>query len=367
MPKSQPMNYSNRTLLNIIKRGSTAAAALVFLFAVSCADERRPTPGNIVDVNPPVPSAHGETASFSPAPTAASTIEPAAEPTPALYSFVSAANSELGRGQYVLVNHNHPYAHTDESESSVKPVEKTAHLLLANSGAQLLDEVNEALYAFAAGFHEASGGDRLLVTSAFRTEQYQRELYADYVKQHGEEMARIYVANPGSSEHHTGLAVDLSTMSRDGVRIPLIDHKNFDWVTSHCADYGFILRYPVGSEEITRVAYEPWHFRYLGRANAHACAALDLVYEDYIEHLKVYSVESGMLHVEIAESGAKVSVASMDALPDSGFLIYFVPASDGEFTLLPIPLACTDYRVSGNNEDGFIITASLGAAESGDY
>ena len=332
-----------------------AALALLLssaLFTLACIVEKPLVPGgNVVSVDTPAPSA---------ADGGANTPEPTPEPTPALYSLVRIENSKLSDGMQVLVNYNHSYAHTSAVEQLVRPVEKSRELLLAKADAALLDEVLTALQAFAEGFYEATGGDRLLVTSAFRTEQYQRELYDDYVKQHGEEMARIYVADPGSSEHHTGYAVDLSTMSKDGLRIPLIEHQHFDWVNAHCADHGFILRYPVGSEEITRVAYEPWHFRYLGRTHAAACTALEMVYEEYVEHLKVYTIESGMLRVELTEGGAEVSVAEINALPSSGTLIYFVPASEGDETMLPIPAGCNEYSVSGNNEDGFIVTVSLG-------
>lgn len=349
------MNCSNRIFPNMIKRGTAAlaaaSAALALLVSPACSTDTPVKPGNIVEIDSPAPSANSEAAS----------AVPTAEPTPALYTYAAVFdNSDIGRGQFVLVNYNHLYSHTGDAEQLVKPVAKSKELLLAKSDLALLNEVNSALQAFAEGFYEATGGDRLLVTSAFRTEQYQRELYDDYVKQHGEEMARIYVADPGASEHHTGLAVDLSTMSKDGLRIPLIEHEKFDWVTSHCADYGFILRYPVGSEDTTRVAYEPWHFRYLGRVHAHAVSALDMVYEEYIEHLKVYTVESGVLHLDITESGENVSVANIGSLPNSGFIIYFVPASENDETAIPVLIGCEYYEVSGNNEDGFIVTVPLG-------
>lgn len=351
------MKYSKYKLPNTIKTGAAAVCALLLLACTCCSRGCSVKPENIVDVDTPAPSASAEAASAKPE----ASSEPTQEPTPAPYTYAAYIyNSDIGRGQYLLVNYNHSFAHTGEVEQLVKPVQKSKELLLAKSELALLSEVNTALQAFAEGFYEATGGDRLLVTSAFRTEQYQRELYDDYVKQHGIEMARIYVADPGSSEHHTGLAVDLSTMSKDGQRIPLIEHTNFDWVTAHCADYGFILRYPVGSEQTTRVAYEPWHFRYIGRVHAHTVNALDMVYEEYIEHLKVYTIESGVLHVSFTESGADVSVASIDALPDSGSIIYFVPASENDETAIPVPTGCGYYEVSGNNEDGFIVTVPLG-------
>lgn len=358
------MNSTNKPIVNIIKKGAAAlaasSAALALLLASSCSGDKPVNPGNIVELDSPAPSASAEAASAKPE----ASSEPTPEPTPAPYGFEMIENSYISGGKFVLVNYNHSYAHTNTVQQQVRPVEKTKQLLLAKSDAALLPEVNSALQSFAEGFYEATDGDRLLVTSAFRTEQYQRELYDDYVKQHGEEMARIYVADPGASEHHTGLAVDLSTMSKDGLRIPLIEHEKFDWVTSHCADYGFILRYPVGSEQTTRVAYEPWHFRYLGSAHARAVNALDMVYEEYIEHLKVYTIESGVLHVQLTQDGSELAVAEIGSLPSSGWLLYFVPASENDKTPVPIPNDYAAYWISGNNEDGFIVEVLI-AAENG--
>ena len=67
-----------------------------------------------------------------------------------------------------------------------------------------------------------------------------------------------------------------------------------------------------------------------------------------------------MLHIDITESGEKVSVADINALPNSGFIIYFVPASENDETAIPVPTGCESYEVSGNNEDGFIVTVPLG-------
>ena len=217
------------------------------------------------------------------------------------------------------------------------------------------------LNMFADGFYEATGGDRLLVTSAYRTLEYQQRVYDEYVSTYGEEMARIYVADPGNSEHHTGLAVDLSTMSRDGERIPLIEHAHFDWVTSHCADYGFILRYPVGSEEITHVAYEPWHFRYVGIAAAKACTELGMLYEEFIEHIKTYTVDSGVLYLSFDENGGvQLDVAYFGSLPETGVIFYYVPADTSGRTEFPVPLPPCGIYVSADNDGGFIIEVGLG-------
>ena len=292
------------------------------------------------------------------------TEEPTPEPTPEpLFRYVTVSSAEADDGLLVLVNYSHEYAHTDEVGGQVILLHGNTveHLLLTRNDHALLPVTVAALNEFAEGFYAASGGDRLLVTSAYRTVSYQQQLFADYAATHGEDMARIYVADPGCSEHHTGYAVDLSTMSRKGERIALIEHAQFDWVKAHCTDYGFILRYPVGSQETTHVAFEPWHFRYIGVPAAKACTGLGMLYEEFIDHLKAYSADSGALYLSIGEDGEPtLDVAQFDALPESGYIFYFVAADPSGETRIPVPAGLSVYTVSGSNDGGFIVMAELG-------
>ena len=96
--------------------------------------------------------------------------------------------------------------------------------------------------------------------SGFRSYEYQSELYADYVMQYGQEEADRFSARPGFSEHQTGLAFDL--MHEDGTL--LTNPLEASWLEEHAAEYGFIVRYPEGKEEITGYMAEPWHIRYIG-------------------------------------------------------------------------------------------------------
>ena len=221
-----------------------------------------------------------------------------------------------------------------------------------------------ALSALAEAFSEQTGGDRLLLTSAYRTLEYQQGVYDDYAAAYGQAAADAYVAAPGTSEHHTGLAADLSSMSKDGERVTLPNHPQFEWLKAHCADYGFILRYPPEKENITHVAYEPWHFRYVGKENAAAVRALGITFEEYIEYLRGFTSETKLLHVP-SLSAAKpedLGSAEFSALPDSGYVIYFVPTDENagtESVNIPVPAQCGSYFISGSNDGGFIVTAEL--------
>lgn len=131
-------------------------------------------------------------------------------------------------------------------------------------------------------------GLQLAVCSTYRNVARQRKLYDDKVaeyqrKGYDEEGARAqagrYVQPPGCSEHHTGLAVDFS---RPGQVLTegFAQTAEGQWLAAHAAEYGFILRYPADKEEITGIAWEPWHFRYVGAAQAQDMAAQGLCLEE---------------------------------------------------------------------------------------
>ena len=78
-----------------------------------------------------------------------------------------------------------------------------------------------------------------------------------------------------------GLAVDINS-----VEVSFEDTKAFRWLQENAADYGFILRYPKDKQSITKIIYEPWHYRYVGVKHATAMNELDMCMEEYIEYLK---------------------------------------------------------------------------------
>ena len=93
------------------------------------------------------------------------------------------------------------------------------------------------------------------------------------------ELAYAVAAKPGYSEHHTGLAVDIVS---DNLEVCTNDNL-WAWLAEHCADYGFILRYPEDKTHITGITYEPWHFRYVGLKAAKIIMTEGLSLEEYLE------------------------------------------------------------------------------------
>jgi LAS superfamily LD-carboxypeptidase LdcB len=129
------------------------------------------------------------------------------------------------------------------------------------------------------------------ICSAYRTQADQAWLFDNKVQRvmkegYEEEEAKVIaareVAVPGTSEHQLGLAVDI--VDKDH---PLLDESQADrptqiWLMEHCWEYGFILRYPVGTTDQTGIIYEPWHYRYVGREIAMELKELGITLEEYL-------------------------------------------------------------------------------------
>ena len=91
------------------------------------------------------------------------------------------------------------------------------------------------------------------------------------------------VTVPGTSEHHLGLALDILTGGYTTMDDGFGETKAGEWLAQNAPDYGFILRYPAGKEEITGIVYEPWHFRYVGKEYAKDITEKGVCLEEYLK------------------------------------------------------------------------------------
>ena len=99
---------------------------------------------------------------------------------------------------------------------------------------------------------------------------------------YGGQYAAEYVAIPGGSEHQTGLGIDVTAQSVvEGKKLVFGDTEEYDWVIKHCSDYGFIIRFEEGTDNITGIAHEPWHVRYVGKAVAKEIIKNKWTFEEY--------------------------------------------------------------------------------------
>lgn len=108
-------------------------------------------------------------------------------------------------------------------------------------------------------------GNQLMIGSGYRSAALQAIYFNSLANSIGQEAANQSVARPGESEHQTGLAVDITTVSRNCYLDECFaETSDGQWLANNSYKYGFILRYPKGKENITGYRYEPWHFRYVG-------------------------------------------------------------------------------------------------------
>ncbi len=139
-------------------------------------------------------------------------------------------------------------------------------------------------------FNDASeDGVTLWISSAYRSVELQTELFEDEIQMNlsagrSEEeairLAQTAVAKPRTSEHHTGLAVDLN-----GVQEDFYTTDAYRWLSEHAHEYGFILRYPEDKRDITKIIFEPWHYRYVGKDHAIKIKQSGLCFEEYVRNL----------------------------------------------------------------------------------
>lgn len=126
------------------------------------------------------------------------------------------------------------------------------------------------------------------VNSGYRTNQLQQSLMdqeiADYISQgyseeKAKEIAEQWVAPPGTSEHQIGLAVDISMEDTSDPNASDV----WQWLRENSYKYGFILRYPEDKTDITGIGYEPWHYRYVGKAIAEDIYRQGICLEEYLK------------------------------------------------------------------------------------
>ncbi|MCQ2405650.1 MAG: M15 family metallopeptidase [Oscillospiraceae bacterium] len=141
----------------------------------------------------------------------------------------------------------------------------------------------DAIKEFIAGARAA--GNSVYLSSSYRDYDTQSYLFNRKLGQYGNDYAKAasIVAPPGTSEHQTGLCADITDRYYEIKNESLENTAMFMWMNEHCAEYGFILRYPKDKQEITGIMYEPWHFRYVGLEAAAFIKENNLCLEEFVE------------------------------------------------------------------------------------
>ncbi|MFV0441458.1 MAG: D-alanyl-D-alanine carboxypeptidase family protein [Lachnospirales bacterium] len=234
---------------------------------------------------------------------------------------INLEKKDMHRGNLIVVNLKYPmYIKSNKAfEEICNPFEKF-----------LIDkEVKEKLLTI---FEKIKSDGQILVESGYRDKEGQRKIYQDITKEKGIEYAEKYVAIPGHSEHHTGLAIDLALFKEGDDPYGEFRYTGIcEKFRKRALDYGFIQRYKKDKEQITGISEEPWHFRYVGYPHSAIMDKENLCLEEYIEYLKnkgsITYKNIEILYVSYKEDGMEVE----------------------------LPCKC-DYEVSGDNVGGFVFT-----------
>lgn len=152
-----------------------------------------------------------------------------------------------------------------QSNTTVKQMRKDA--------AQAIEELFEAA---------KQAGHTLYGISGYRPYSMQNSIYQSYISSKGLTYAQRISAQPGKSEHQTGLAMDISCASISYLGQDFGETDEGKWIAKNAYKYGFIIRYTEGKEDITGYMYEPWHIRYVGTALAKKIYESGLTFDEYM-------------------------------------------------------------------------------------
>lgn len=185
------------------------------------------------------------------------------------------ADTSLG-WNLILVNQDHSV-----------PQDYDVQLTTLSNGQKIDSRIYPSLQAM---FNDArAAGLGLFVREGYRTKNEQENIMKSRIETYRQKgyssreaikLAREYVAQPGTSEHELGLAVDINASNSQ------MQDKVYSWLQNHSWCYGFILRYPLDKTDITGVSNEPWHFRYVGKDAAKTMKENNWCLEEYVEKVK---------------------------------------------------------------------------------
>ena len=178
-----------------------------------------------------------------------------------------------------LVNKDHPMEEDCDLELTELEEGYSVDSRIADAAKEMLADAKAA-------------GMKIVICSAYRSVTRQEQIFNDSVKDRlnqgmnywdAFEDTRLSVAEPGTSEHAMGLALDLVSNQYTELDERQETTKEAQWLTANCHKYGFILRYPPSKTDITGIIYEPWHYRYVGVEDATKIMELGITLEEFLE------------------------------------------------------------------------------------
>ena len=256
------------------------------------------------------------------------------------YAAYPVTAGDVHRGTLLLVNGENPYRFDEDVDLISVFEHKNSFYQVKDTLLSVRREIMEPLNDMLGDFYNERKNKTLIIISGHRTYDLQQSLFNDKLDSDGAVEAAKWVAQPGMSEHHTGLALDFSIYFADtGLSESYDGTGDFEWINSNAYKYGFVLRYAEDKKAVTGIYYEPWHFRYVGLPHSHIMAQKRLCLEEYIDYLRENTSAEEPLETKLSGSEYAVYYAAYE--------------SEGN---VPVPSGAA-VSVSGNNVDGFIVTA----------
>ncbi len=246
-------------------------------------------------------------------------------------------DEEVHTGDLILVNSEHAYDF-DANESTIDLVNirdtQSFYYQVSHTDIMLANRIMSSLDDMISDCDEAMGTSYTGVSSAYRSKEYQQNVWDEIEETYGDDYTKSHVAVPGYSEHHTGLSLDMGIFYEDGSEDSFSESENAQWMKENSWQYGFVRRYAEDKVDITGIGNEAWHFRYVGVPHAYYMYKNNLCLEEYLEYLEDNTSTENPLNVQV---------------DDQSWNIWYT--SDKE-----IEKPEGDYTISGNNTDGYIIT-----------
>ncbi len=252
---------------------------------------------------------------------------------PIKYGQITKTSESVHTGELIVVNKNLEYHFPDATTASKQLIsmmnnksnDNGKNIYQLRDSTLRMDSIAfRALDNMMLEYYEIFEDTSILVTDAYRSEKEQEK----------------YSTAVGHSEHHTGFCV---TLKQYGTNSAIVDLESDHWIYQNCHKYGFIVRYPEGKEDITGVPNYTYCFRYVGIAHASYITQNGLALEEYVELLKVHTINNSL------------KFTGADA---HSYAVYYVPAASSDVITISAPTNYA-YTVSGDNSNGFIVTVDL--------
>lgn len=258
---------------------------------------------------------------------------------------ISLTADDTKRGTLILVDAKHEYDFdavstlvVDEQAVAIPDSADASYWVKSNYDL-LKPEVLAELDRLLSDFAKECNNTDVMIFDTYRSFEDQQRVLNNKITELGEQEGRKIATEPGFSEHHTCLALDLTLFN--GTEYSDYDGSGiYKWITDNCYKYGFVIRYPSDKTHITGISYEPWHLRYVGYEHAYYMTQNGLCLEEYVELLSGLSVDENRLQFT-CDNG-------------ESYTVYSSSVSETEKTVL-VPKNGT-YTLSGDNNGRIIVS-----------